>query len=396
MGPSQSRLAYLFRQYADNNHTENERQEFINLLTIDEHANEIKSLIEKEIEGSTITERISTERADAIYSKILAARPVETPVKRLFTFSKVAAAAIIVLMLSLAGYFYFNKGEKQIARTTKNLGNDVPPGGNKAILTLADGTRIVLDSANNGTLTRQGNTKIIKLNNGELSYTSLNDPSTSPRTTEVVYNTITTPRGGQYQVTLPDGTKVWLNAESSLRFPTSFAGNERTVELSGEGYFEVTHNAKAIFHVKVNNINVQVLGTHFNINSYGNEPIVRTTLLEGSVKISSGSNTAILRPGQQAGLNSNNDIAIINNADVDEAVAWKNGRFKFNSADIKSIMRQASRWYNVEVVYEREINETFSGSISRNANISQLLKIIEATDKVSFKIDGRKIMVKKK
>ncbi|HQW45168.1 MAG TPA: FecR domain-containing protein, partial [Chitinophagaceae bacterium] len=274
-----------------------------------------------------------------------------------------------------------------IVKTTPEK-NDVAPGGNKAILTLADGSTIILDNAANGSLTEQGNTKVIKLDDGQLAYNTLNE-----KPTEIVYNTISTPRGGQYQLTLADGTKVWLNAASTLRFPATFSGNERKVELTGEGYFEVAKNAAMPFKVSVNNMTVEVLGTHFNINSYSDEASIKTTLLEGAVKVTNGDAVQMLSPSNQAQLTADGEIRLNRNVDIEDVVAWKNGIFNFSGTAIENIMRQISRWYDLDVSYEGAISkETFSGVVSRNSNLSQVLKIMEQAG-VKFKIEGKKIIV---
>lgn len=306
----------------------------------------------------------------------------------------VSVAAIFILIV-IGGYLLVRKkpSTESIAKTTNTINkqNDIAAGGNKAILTLADGRKIVLDSTQNGALTNQGGVMVTK-NDGELSYQGGQQNDNS-----VVYNIISTPKGGQYQLVLADGTKVWLNAASSLKYPTAFNGNDRVVELNGEGYFEVAHNASKPFHVKVNDMYVRVLGTHFNINSYSDEPSIKTTLLEGRVMVKKGDKFVYLNPGQQAvTTTSKNDLRVQSNVDVDEVIAWKNGKFSFNSADIRTIMRQAARWYDVDVVYEGTTGETFSGNPSRSENISQLLKILEATGKVQFEIKDKQVIVKAK
>jgi transmembrane sensor len=310
---------------------------------------------------------------------------------------KVAVAASVILLASLAFYFLKPTSSKQIAQKTSTeypLKNDIAPGGNKAILTLADGSHIILDSANNGTLSQQGTIKIIKLNDGELAYAT----SAGENKGEILYNTISTPKGGQYQLILSDGSRVWLNAASSLRFPTTFSGNERKVDLIGEGYFEVTKNKDKPFKVSANNTIVEVLGTHFNINAYNDEPFVKTTLLEGMVKVSTpllpgNSSPKFLLPGQQAGVSKNGEITLTENADMEEAVAWKNGLFQFKSSDIKTVLRQIARWYDVDVEYVGDVNLHFTGQLTRNENVSKVFKELALTGEVHFKIDGKKIIV---
>jgi len=304
-----------------------------------------------------------------------------------------------------AGYFIFNHhATTPIAKTKtqqqSRFENDLTPGGNKAVLTLANGAQIILDSATNGALTQQGNTKIIKLDNGQLSYNSVNGSSSSPKTGEILYNTVSTPRGGQYQVVLADGSKVWLNAASSLRFPTSFTGNAREVTLTGEGYFEVTHDDAKPFKVLANGVEIKVLGTHFNINAYKDEPTIKTTLLEGSVKVGIGAASKTIRPGEQAQIeshdNSLNPNIMVQSVDVDATVAWKNGRFIFHGNNILSVMRQLARWYDVEVSYEGNVtDEEFVGVINRSRyeNISEILDMLEKTRTVSFAISGHHVTV---
>jgi ferric-dicitrate binding protein FerR (iron transport regulator) len=314
-----------------------------------------------------------------------------TPVGRI-SKNCIGVAADSFIIFFLAVFFYLNKTEATQNRLVKNerasssLKNDILPGGNKALLTLADGSTIILDSAQNGTLSNQGNIKIIKLDDGQLAY----DKSAVSGSTEVLYNTISTPKGGQYQLTLSDGSKVWLNAASSLRFPATFSGNERKVELTGEGYFEVAHNPSKPFIVTKNNVEIKVLGTHFNVNAYDDEDVIKTTLLEGSVKVTKGNKSTLITPGEQAIVSNSStttfSINVKKDVDLDEAIAWKNGKFIFQDADIKSIMRQLEHWYDVSVIYDdKEVtNEEFVGSISRNVNISQILQMLEKTGAVKF------------
>ena len=231
---------------------------------------------------------------------------------------------------------------------------------------------------------------MIKLDDGQLAYNNAGIGS------EVVYNTVSTPRGGQYQLVLADGSKVWLNAASTLRFPTSFVGKERKVELEGEGYFEVAKNAAMPFKVDVDGKGeVEVLGTHFNINSYSNEPAINTTLIEGSVKVTGNlsGKTQNLNPGEQARINAAGQVTLNRNINVDEIIAWKEGNFNFNSAGIEYIMRNVSRWYDLDVVYQGvPSKETFSGIVSRNSNLSEVLMIIKQAG-IKFKIEGKKITV---
>jgi ferric-dicitrate binding protein FerR (iron transport regulator) len=266
--------------------------------------------------------------------------------------------------------------------------NDAAPGGNKAKLLLADGSAIDLNEAGNGRISKQGNAQITKQSGG-LVY----DLSKISKTAPVIFNTLITPKGGQYQLTLSDGTKVWLNAASSLRFPTAFTGNGRKVILSGEAYFEVAKNNAMPFEVQVNGMTVKVLGTHFDVMAYGDENKVVTTLLEGAVKISKGNASAVLQPGQQATLNNSGNIAV-DAADMEKAVAWKNGLFEFNDDNIEMIMRQLARWYDMEVKYEGDMQDKdFTGSIPRGSNLSEVLNMLALTGILQFRIEGKYITV---
>lgn len=304
------------------------------------------------------------------------------------------AASFLLLVVSSGVYFLLNKNKDPQTvvtnqpQTVAPANTDITPGGNKALLTLADGSVIELDSAANGLLGTQGVSEIIKLENGQLAY-KVNGRLLTEND-EAFYNTITTPRGGQYQVTLSDGTKVWLNAASSIRFPVVFTGNLRRVEVTGETYFEVTSDASKPFQVKAEQSEVVVLGTHFNINAYKDEENLKVTLLEGKVRVSS---SITLLPGQQAQLSANNQITTSNNVDLEEVMAWKNGRFQFKSSDLRSILRQISRWYDVDVEYRGNVNLHFTGQLTRNQNVSKVFEHLELTGEVHFRTEGRKIIV---
>jgi len=309
-------------------------------------------------------------------------------------------SAAAVLLTGLAVYLFIASGNKKqntaVAETPVIQKEEIIPGGNKALLKLADGSTIILDSAANGLLSQQGGIKVQKLSNGLLAYT-INGKLVTEND-QVFYNTITTPRGGQYQVTLSDGTQVWLNAASSIRFPVVFTGTERKVEITGEAYFEVAKNKAMPFKVTAGSSEVEVLGTHFNINSYTDEPYIKTTLLEGSVKVTvpasaAGQSSKILQYGQQTAVNKEGKISVLNNADLEEAVAWKNGRFQFKSADLKTILRQISRWYDADVEYRGNVNIHFTGQLPRNDNVNKVFEKLALTGEVNFKVEGKKIIV---
>ena len=302
------------------------------------------------------------------------------------------AAAAAVFIFACMGYWAWQKSQTnpdlELANNKPSeVKQEILPGGNKALLILADGSSVVLDSANNGAITHQGGTTVIKLD-GLVTYNqSVN------RTNEVVYNTISTPRGGQYQLILADGTKVWLNSASSLKFPTSFPGHQRRVELNGEGYFEVAHNPSQPFFVSNGGTEVKVLGTHFNVMAYGDEPATLITLLEGRVSVSHQSRETNLLPGQQAKVTT--EMKVLDNVDEEQVMAWKNGSFIFGeSMSIPEIMRQVARWYDVEIEYQRKPAGHIGGSISKQVNISEVLSIIELTGEVRLELQGKKVIVK--
>lgn len=300
------------------------------------------------------------------------------------------AAAAVFLIVATSIVVSISSDQKEIYTNTNKQQpkQDRLPGGDKAILTLSDGSTIVLDSAVNGVLAKQGNTSVVKKNDDQLEYNSAD-----VQTNEVAYNLLQTPRGGQYKITLPDGSKVWLNAASSLKYPVVFAGNERRVDISGEAYFEIVKDVTKPFKVHMNNMEVEVLGTHFNVNGYDDEASINTTLLEGKVKIKSLSGAKFLTPGQQAQLKSSGNIVVASDISLEEIVAWKDGNFQFENADIKAVMRQLARWYDVDVTYKGNIQQHFVGSISRNVNLSQVLIMLQQTGAVNFKIDGKQLIV---
>jgi transmembrane sensor len=329
---------------------------------------------------------------------------------RSFSWIKLAAAAIVILFIGGAAFLWMNRSEKvETAKQSSQPVKDVPPGGNKAVLTLANGSTIVLDDAANGDLAREGNVQVTKLSNGQLVYKVI-----TKENAPVTYNTLSTPRGGQYQLVLPDGSKVWLNAASSIRFPTAFTGTERKVEITGEAYFEVAKltlrsGQKMPFRVSIapapsgaSRGEVEVLGTHFNVNAYDDEDVIKTTLLEGKVKIvnrvSAIGKSVILKPGEQASISqasSQSNKIPVQTVDLEVVMAWKNGLFHFENADIKTVMRQLSRWYDVEVEYKTTAlqMEPLFMEIPRNKNLSDVLKVISLAAGVQVKMEGKKIIV---
>lgn len=304
---------------------------------------------------------------------------------------RLLAAAVFTGAVICTGIYLLAKNrplkEPSVARTVTQK-NDIAPGGDKATLTLADGTVVPLDSSAKGTLMQQGSAKLVFLDSGRLAYKAQgkNGP-------ETLFNTVHTPRGGQYQLILADGSKVWLNASSSLRFPTAFNGSERNVVLTGEAYFEIAGNKDKPFHVTTGNMQVEVLGTAFNVMAYANETAIKTTLLEGRVSVSTNEAKTILKPGQQATLDSRTARIKVDRPEVEDAIAWKNGVFQFDGDDVGTVMRQLERWYDLEIVYEGKVpGWQFTGSIRRDVPLSKVLKMFEIND-LHFRAEGRKITV---
>ena len=302
-------------------------------------------------------------------------------------------AAAAVVLLAIAGAFFYHppapKAVVAVSPATTQPAN-IKPGTQKAVLTLADGSKVVLDSNLNGTFAKQGNMQVAR-QNGRLQYIAAADKTAQPAG---LYNTITTPRGGQYQLVLGDGTKVWLNAASSLRFPAGFTGVTRDVEIKGEAYFEVAKDAAHPFRVLAGGATVRVLGTHFNVNAYDDENTIATTLLEGSVKVVNNEAESLLKPGDQAQLDKSGRISLRHDVNVQEVVAWKDGFFQFDNAGIKTVMRQLSRWYDVDVEYRGAIEPamSFDGKMGRDLRLQQVLKILQKSE-VHFAIEGRNIIV---
>lgn len=300
----------------------------------------------------------------------------------------VVAASILIAIIG-AGSFFIFQPEKRPAVAT--LSRDIKaPVSSRATITLGNGQRVYLDSVGNGQLAVQGNARLVKLANGQVAYRA-----GGPGKAEILFNTLVNPRGSRVvAVTLSDGTKVWLNAESSLKYPAVFAGTDRTVEMTGEAYFEVAQNANVPFIVHTAQQSIRVLGTGFNVHAYADEPNSVTTLVQGKVEVNASGKTLVLKPGQKAQLSRSGALSLEPDPNVEEAIAWKNGYFRFNKADIHTIMLQLSRWYDAEVSYEEGTAPHYFGAIiSRDNNISQILHMLEATGEVHFKVNGKKITV---
>src|SRR6188768_299504 len=391
----------LFKKYLENKCSPDELKLLLKEFDIEDNEELLRSLITQELENEQEISSFTTEelenslagtfnaiKAKLDSEKINGVAPVVPLMKK--NWFRLAAAAVFVLAV-IGVYLLVNQHPvEQPVANNQHLTNDILPGGNKAVLSLSNRSDINLENVSNGTIFQEGDTKISKLNDGQLVYNTLEE-----KPTQVLYNTVTTPRGGQYQLLLSDGSKVWLNSASSIRFPVSFIGDTRKVEVSGEAYFEVAKNPSMPFKVAVAEKNeIEVLGTHFNINSYEDDGSIKTTLLEGSVKVTSlkTGESKLITPGEQAQLNINGQIAI-SKADPDKVIAWKNGYFNFDGADTRTVMQFVSRWYDVDVVYEGEVpKREFGGEIEKNLKLSQMLTILEKND-LQFKLEGKKLVV---
>lgn len=331
---------------------------------------------------------------DTYHEMLNRLKEARSPVRRKISWPKFWAAASVMAFIGAGTFFMLHKNQVPVNQTA--MLRSVTPGSNRAILTLNNGQKISLTDAQNGKLTDQKGVTITKAANGQIVYQMNSTSQTNPSAAELAYNTITTPAGGQFQIILPDGSIVWLNAASSIKFPVSFAGlKQRTVELTGEGYFSVKHNEQLPFKVKTHSQVIEDIGTEFNIEAYDDAAAIKTTLVQGAVKVTSGVNHVMLKPGQQAIANNGLRVTQVNTEDV---VAWKNGYFQFEDETLDNIMKSISRWYDVRIEFTDDSLKTarYGFVTTRLANISALLKLIEDTGDVHFKLEGTTIIVSKK
>lgn len=344
----------------------------------------------EELSSEGDREKLKDEMLQSLHAHISPAPAVVIPLYRR-RFVRIAGVAASILLV--AGAVYYGGRSAKIKENPVAVATRIRPGSDKAILTLADGKTLLLGQSDTGLLTTQPGARIFTQPGGKLVYEPMSDASAG---TAIAYNKIETPAGGQYRADLPDGTQVWLDAQSSIRYPAKFNGSIRQVELTGQAYFEVAPNKAQPFRVVAMNQTIEVLGTHFNIMAYGNEKSTVTTLLEGSVKVTGNGSAGVLVPGQQAEASLSGDKGIkIVPANTGEAIAWKNGDFEFNDEPLESIMRKISRWYDVEVSYQLRTKEPlyFGGKISRRLDINALLTLMEEQGTVHFKIEERRVTV---
>ncbi|WP_343523961.1 FecR domain-containing protein [Pedobacter sp.] len=299
-----------------------------------------------------------------------------------------AAASLLLVLGAVLTWRYHSQQRQQDQIVELNQAVHIKPGGNRAVLTLDDGSSVVLTDAKIGALANQQNVSVVKTAEGELSYKIHAGAASS----KITYNKITTPLGGKYSVVLPDGSKAWLNAKSSLRFPTAFTGAERIVQMTGEVYFEVARNPKQPFKVQSGGTEIKVLGTHFNVMAYGDEAEQKTTLLEGSIHLSSGKFSQLLKPGEQALVNPSG-IKVNTNCDMEAVMAWRNDLFIFKDMEIKEIARQLARWYDVQVVFKGTPSKiSYTGTISKDVELSELLSMLQFTG-LKYELNGHLLTI---
>ena len=386
---SEQRISILFKKYLANDCTSEEAAELIDIIRSGEKKELIEKFIGDYLEDESPEDILYRTGSEKVFFKLELPGKVIKRSWTMLAYLKVAAAVLLIAGSSYLAYTFLSPAKKELP--VASVVQDVAPGGNKAILLLSDGKEVVLSEMQVGNITEDGGAIIKKSADGQLAYTTTSN-SNNPNAS----NTVKTPKGGQYQVILPDGSKVWLNAASSITYPAAFSSNERRVKLTGEGYFEITtmlkHNRKVPFIVETGKQKIEVLGTRFNVNAYDDESGIKTTLIEGKVKVVTDNETVILKPNQEFNLRS--EGISTKKVDVEPAIDWTNGDFIFADENIKSVMRKVARWYNVDLVYESDIpDENLSGQISRNRNLSDVLRMLELSGDTKFSIDNGAIHI---
>ncbi len=403
-----NRLIYLVNRFQQRTCTAPEKQELKEALSKSNEQEMMSLLSELIAEAAQHPSFEDQEKMAASFERIVGIdrgtaynTATGTAKSKLLNMYRWVAAASIIILLGIGLFFYIKNDRLQSATVTSTPKDIEAPETNRAMITLADGSTVYLDNAGNGQLAQQENVQLVKLANGQIAYhlsATEAETATGKLVTEMKYNTLSNPRGSKViDMQLSDGSHVWLNAGSSVTYPVIFNGNERNITISGEAYFEIAHNKSQPFTVSKGSMKVEVLGTHFNVNAYDDETGIKVTLLEGSVKVNSGQNTATLKPGEQAQLNNDGNPQISNNlsrqggimvqkVDTDQSIAWVKGMFYFDNTDVQTMMRQLARWYNVEVVFESTITRRFGGKIPRSMSAANVFRILEETGGVHFYI----------
>jgi len=373
----------LLDQYLTGELTDGSRARLSQLLEVPAYRERLEAIMAEESRQHRFDEGGYETVIRRIEAEVLAG--IDRSPRTLRIYRKWWVYAAAALLLATAGtYLVVNKPERQHMPAVVAGAERIPPGGNKAVLTLGDGKRIDLGATADGEVAMQGETKIMKADSGRLTYTEGEGKGGA-----VTMNTLTTPRGGIFQVGLPDGTQVWLNAGSSITYPTAFTGARRQVSIKGEAYFEVANDETRPFEVTVNDTRIEVLGTHFNVNAYENEENMKTTLLEGSIELFNGAYRTLLKPGLQAQSGKDDKITVLLPEDLSQTIAWKNGFFDFTNADLPMVMRQLERWYDIDVRYEGAIPQRrFQGELPRNLRLDEILNVLKGIN-IKYEIQGK-------
>lgn len=378
-------IAVLYHRCIQGNGTAAEQAELLQYLQEPGHEDILSAVLRQGLREQKPLIDLPPEREALVWDAIMRSTRATQPAAPVYRISwlRLATAVCITAVMGISGFLVY----KNYVHHDQPVAVQMPlaPGGNKAVLTLGNGKVITLDSIADGQIA--GENGVVKQNNGKLAY--LTDP-----TEAITIHTLTIPRGGQYQLQLSDGTQVWLNSASYIKYPTSFQGKERSVEISGEAYLSVAKNATQPFIVVSKGQRIQVLGTAFNLMAYPDEAATKTTLISGVIKVTQAGAAKILKPGEQATVANRAAGITITTPELDDVLAWKEGKFRFYNTDIATIMRQVARWYDVEVIYQGQLpEEEFYGTIPKSENASQILDVLELTHKVHFEIKGKKIIV---
>ena len=390
---SNARLQFLISKYLNRSLTEDERVELLDYFDNPAFLNEIEERFGQEYEREDGAEEMSESHQQQLLQHVFEYRSAnkQEQTRKIKLWPRIGIVAAVATLLVSAGIWFYKANYRTQPNGQIAYQNDVSPGKSGATLTLANGQSIRLNDALSGELAKEAGVIISKTADGQLVYELKEGNAGSDK-----INILATGNGETYQVRLPDGSLVWLNAASTLKYPASFSKHpDRRVELSGEAFFDIAKDKVHPFIVKTSNQEVKVLGTKFNVNAYADEPVTATALLEGSVKISSGKKQQLLQPGFQA-VNNGSSIRV-NEVNIDNVISWKEGDFYFERVDFRTVMRKIGRWYNVEVVYAPSVpaNITSNGVISRDNNLSAVLKLIEKSEQVHFRVEGRKVYVSK-